>query len=127
MSPGLATGAGIQSAKSRSAEGTSRVGEPRASLSLRWVAAKRWGISRGAEMLGRREIEATGQAVSGLFLLMPVTHAPDFHCYFFPSFFFFFLALPLFLFRAPWVAAGDEGEGRRGANPLWEPVAPRSE
>lgn len=84
--PGLGTGAGIQSAKSRWVEGASRVGEPGAGSPLRSVAAKRRGISRGAEMLRRREMEATGQAVSGLFLLMPVIHGPDFNCYFFPSF-----------------------------------------
>lgn len=113
----------MRSAKSRWA-GEQPARGPSGWFALRSAAAKRWGASRGAEvMLGRGESEATGRAVSGLFLLMPVTHGPDFNCYFFP----FFSPLPRFLFRAPWVVAGDEGEGRRGANPLWDSVAPSSE
>lgn len=78
----LGTGAGTPSAKvgwSREHIGWGNLGDlPRHLVGVE----KRWGISRGTGMLGMREIEATGQTVSSPFPQTPMTHGPDFSCYF---------------------------------------------
>lgn len=65
-------------------------------------------------MLGRRDI------IGSLFYECRFYTILLFH--FTLSYFVFFL--PLFLFRAPWVVAANEGAGRRGAHPQRERVDP---